>query len=190
MHRTTHPDDAHRAWEQGNALGHFRVLSEEDALTPTRAFTHMHGGDDHDEHLNTRDNARSVNPDDVRMVNASHALPPPLPRRTHDTPGSYSSPGAPWHTGSAPPSHQLTKCLDDVMLTPTRNNRLLDHVEVRNHDAACQTLAGVEDSSGQINTSSTQPRVPVKDCVATIEIEIKRLNRKTNDGPEVSPRNR
>jgi hypothetical protein len=127
MHGTTHiyPDDARRAWKRGNALGHFRVLSDEDALTPARVFTHVHGGDHHDDHIHTRDNARSVNPDDVHMANASHASPPPRPRRTHGTPGSYSSPGTPWHSGTTPQSHQFTKDLNDVISTPHETTGLL-----------------------------------------------------------------
>jgi hypothetical protein len=42
--------------------------------------------------LLVRNVARTTNPDDGRMVSVRHESPPPRPRRTHGTPGSFSSP--------------------------------------------------------------------------------------------------
>jgi hypothetical protein len=152
--------------EEQLRVGNFRVLSDNDALRPARACEHVRGGDHHDAHQHARDTARSVNPDDVRIMNASYASPPPRPRRTHSTPGAYSSSGTPWH----PPSHQLKKYLDDVMLTPTRGNRPFDHDKVRSN---------AEDRSS--------PNIRVRDRVAACERNIKQFDREINSGPEFAP---
>jgi hypothetical protein len=115
-----------RAWERARALGNLGVLSNDD------------------DHRHARSNARAVNPDDARVVDARHHSPPPQPRRTHGTPGSYSSPETTHN------SQQLIEDLSEVISSPTRADRPV-RGEPSSHQVNRQILAGIEDSFEDID---------------------------------------
>jgi hypothetical protein len=85
--------------------------------------------------LPVRSVARATNPDNGRIVGGRHESSPPRPRRTHGTPGSFSSPEITRN------SRRLAMDLNEIVSTPTRNRR-----PVQDDADVYQTLAGAEDS--------------------------------------------
>jgi hypothetical protein len=97
----------------------------------------------HEDHRRAWENAHVVDIDNARVVDARQH--PQQPRRTHQTPGSSSSPETTYN------SQQFARDFSEVIPSPTRAERPIQD-EPSPHRVNWEILAGTEDSFEEIDT--------------------------------------